>query len=64
MTKSEAEQNIAKILQQFELASGDLVTGVEIRNVEVTRINDSRPRWKSQVVIETQRTPGRDWLID
>lgn len=64
MTQDEAEKLVAGILQRFEESSGDLVESVEIRNVEITRIDDTRPRWMTQVVIRTQRTPGRDWVID
>lgn len=61
MTKSEASKQIAKILQEFEDATGEVVSGLSLIKIDATVISDERQQLHVSVGIETYRLPGHCW---
>jgi hypothetical protein len=61
MNARQAEGAIARILQQLETDSGEVVDRVEMVDVEVTRLEDTRPQMWREVSIKTRRLPGHQW---
>lgn len=57
-----AEIAIARILSQFERETGDLVEGVRLDRMDITRTDDRHPRHGIHVVLEVRRRPGHEWL--
>jgi len=57
----DAEQEIATILAGVEREYEADVDGIEIQDIEVTRMEDNRPQLQRHVRIEMKRRPGQDW---
>lgn len=55
------QRQIAILLADLEKRTGSYVDGIEIRSVEVTRIDDSAPRYVRSVVVDLRRSPGSAW---
>ena len=58
---SQAEKEIAKILQQLEIDTDCIVDQISIGDMDVTNIDSDRPVLLRCVRIETRRLPGSDW---
>ena len=58
---AEAEARISKILSQVEKQFGALVQAIEIRDVEVTTMDDDRRQIRRRPVIILQTVPGSNW---
>jgi aspartokinase-like uncharacterized kinase len=56
-----AEKDIAKILAKLEEDTGAIVAQVEVRDMEVTCVDDQRPQWLRSVMINMRRVPGTRW---
>jgi hypothetical protein len=56
-----AEKDIAKILAKLEEDTGAIVAQVEVRDMEVTCVDDQRPQWLRSVGINVKRVPGTRW---
>lgn len=63
MTREQAESEIAKILQALETSSGSVVRSIDIKSIDITQVSDEGKRLMTQVVIELERLPGREWQI-
>lgn len=61
MKIEEAERQIGAILAELETSSGSVVRDIRIHNINITKFEDTRPRFISKVCIELERLPGRDW---
>lgn len=61
MKTREAETAIAKILRQLESDTDLVIDRVELVDVEVTAMQDSRPMMWREVSIKTHRLPGHQW---
>ncbi len=58
-----AEQRIAAVLAELEIATGSLVRRVEIFDLEVTRLTDTRRQMLRSVRIDLQPIPGTRWSV-
>jgi hypothetical protein len=57
-----SERAIALILKELEQASGALVESVDIVDVDVTTISDTRQILDRRVSIKLKPVPGTNWL--
>jgi hypothetical protein len=55
------EANIASLLKLLEQTTGDLVESIDVVDMEVTTLEDSRPRMQKKVVITMMRRAGHEW---
>lgn len=58
---SQAERDIAKILQQLELDIDCVVDTVTLKDIDITNIDSDRTVLSRRVLIETHRLPGANW---
>lgn len=56
-----AERAIAAILAELERVTGSYVDSVDITNIEVTQMEDTRPQVIRSVSIDVRRLPGTRW---
>jgi hypothetical protein len=61
MTVLEAEQAIAAILRDLEIATGGLVEHISIRSTEITNFQSERAEYSRRVLIELKPKPGTYW---
>lgn len=61
MNKREAEVEINAILQRLEKDTGQIVTGISINEIDVTRLGDQESLMQTGVEIHLHRLPGRNW---
>jgi len=61
MTVDEAERHIANILAGLEKEHEANVEEIEVKDVEVTRMSDTRRQLLRRVVITLTRRPGTRW---
>ena len=61
MTPKDAERAVARILRQLEADTDLVIDRVELVDVEVTAMQDSRPMMWREVSIKTHRLPGHQW---
>lgn len=61
MTIEKAEKLIAGVLSQLETDTGSVVTVLEVKDVEVTALADTRKQMERRVTIELERLPGTHW---
>ena len=61
MTPKDAERAVARILRQLEADTDLVIDRVELVDIEVTAMQDSRPMMWREVSIKTHRLPGHQW---
>jgi len=61
MTVDEAVVAINRILAQLERETDSLVRSIDVRNIETTKLGDSRPVWLRSVELRIERKPGSEW---
>jgi len=59
----EAERKINHILSDLEKRTDAVVESINLDKIDITQIQDTRPKFKTTVRIETCRIPGNDWNI-
>jgi len=57
----EAEGKIAAILKQLEINMDMLLEGIDVQDIDITQMSDSRIQLQRRVVISMRRTPGSNW---
>lgn len=61
MNLSQAEQGIANILKQLEESTGELVSSIGLKEIDVTSVDDVGRRVLISPVIYMHRTPAHSW---
>lgn len=56
-----AEVQIAAVLAKLERETDALVDDIQIKQMEVTRMQDDRPQMHRYVKITMHRAPGSQW---
>lgn len=59
--KIKAEAAIAEALKAFELDTGAVVRAVQIRDIDITRMEEKTKRVVRDVFIEAEHLPGTSW---
>lgn len=52
---------IVNALRDFERETGHVVRGIELVDIEITRMGDRRPQLQRTVRIESDPVPGTSW---
>ncbi len=58
---TDTEREIAKVLAKLETDTGMVVDTVEVKDINVTELGDSRTQLMRRVAIEMKRIPGARW---
>lgn len=58
----EAQMRVAALLAELETATGQRVSGIDIRNTDITTVGEAAPRWTREVLIDLQAIPGSNWI--
>ena len=58
---AEAEREVSRILAKLEADTGMLLEQLEIRDYDVTTIEDKRQRLLRHVKVQMKRPPGTRW---
>lgn len=61
MNIATATVRINSILAELETATGEIVSRLELRDIDISRMGDVRPEISRSIVIEMQRLPGTHW---
>lgn len=56
-----AERMINAVLAELEASTGQLVDTLDLRSIEITKLDDDRPCWMRTVTIRLTRQPGSEW---
>lgn len=62
MDVTQAEREIASILQRLEKENDCLVRSMTLETMEITQYRDDRRRFGRNVTITLERVPGNDYL--
>jgi hypothetical protein len=63
MDLKQATNDIAEILKQLEIDTGQLVKGIALETTEITGLTDTVRVFGQLVVIDLERIPGNQWTI-
>ena len=59
-----AQDEIAQILKRLEVDTGQSVSSIEIRKIEILRIDKPDPEFVIGVSISLNRPSGQGWLVN
>jgi hypothetical protein len=59
-----AQDEIAQILKRLEVDTGQSVSSIELRKIEILRIDKPDPEFVIGVAISLNRPSGQGWLVN
>ncbi|TNE75545.1 MAG: hypothetical protein EP334_10025 [Gammaproteobacteria bacterium] len=61
MDLREVEKEIARILQTYEVATGNVVKAISLESVEITSLQSDKRELHQRVLVDAERLPGNSW---